>query len=117
MDAYSHTVAFDLAGNVANDAAQIGPQLLQHPVGALELLGVGIALMLDQGELAHPRIRASGSEATQLMRRMASRWTASTTAELLPQRMSPNLHTPTSASSATSAELPLTPGCSHRVQR
>jgi hypothetical protein len=75
---------------------------------------VGIALMLDQGELAHPRIRASGSEATQLMRRMASRWTASTTAELLPQRMS---HTPTSASSATSAELPLTPGCSHRVQR
>jgi len=29
----------------------------------------------------------------------------------------PNLHTPTSASSTTSAEPPLTPGCLHRVQR
>src|SRR5450631_1026284 len=45
-----------LAADVADDAAEIGPQLLQHPVGALELLGVGITLMLDQSELAHPRI-------------------------------------------------------------
>jgi hypothetical protein len=40
----------------ADNAAEIGAQLLEHPVGTLELLGVGIALMLDQGELAHPRI-------------------------------------------------------------
>src|SRR5450432_1743520 len=31
-------IALDLATDVANDAAEIGPQLLQHPVGALELL-------------------------------------------------------------------------------
>jgi hypothetical protein len=46
----------DLAANVANDAAEIGAQLLEHPVGALELLGMGITLMLDQSELADPRI-------------------------------------------------------------
>src|ERR1700742_446682 len=43
-------VAVDLSGDVADDAAQIGPKRFQGPVGALELLGVGIALMLDQGE-------------------------------------------------------------------
>jgi hypothetical protein len=37
---FEPTVTFDLAGNVANDAAEIGAQLLQHPIGALELLGV-----------------------------------------------------------------------------
>ena len=40
----------------ADNAAEIGAQLLEHPVGTLELLGVGIALMLDQGELTHPSI-------------------------------------------------------------
>lgn len=49
-------IAVDLAADVADDTAEIGAQLLQHPVGALELLGMGITLMLDQGELAHPRI-------------------------------------------------------------
>ena len=49
-------VVLDLAADVADDAAEIGAQLLQHPVGPLELLGVGIALMLNQGELAHSRI-------------------------------------------------------------
>src|ERR1700675_138807 len=49
-------VAVDLAGNVADDAAQIGPERAQRPVGALELLGMGVTLMLDQGELADPRV-------------------------------------------------------------
>jgi hypothetical protein len=49
-------VALDLAGDVADHAAEISFELLRGPVGALELLGVGIALMLDQRELAHPRI-------------------------------------------------------------
>jgi hypothetical protein len=48
--------AFDLAGNVADDTSEIGSKRPQGPVGALELLGVGIALMLDQGELAHPHV-------------------------------------------------------------
>ena len=49
-------VAVDLAGDVADDAAEIGLELAQSPVGALELLGMGVTLMLDQGELADPRI-------------------------------------------------------------
>src|SRR4030088_2292144 len=49
-------VAVDLAGNVADDAAQIGLERAQSPVGALELPGMGVTLMLDQGELADPRI-------------------------------------------------------------
>jgi len=49
-------VAFDLAGNVADDTPEIGSMRLQGALGALELLGVGVALMLDQRELADPRI-------------------------------------------------------------
>ena len=56
---FEPAVALDLAGKVADHAAGISPQLLQHPVGALELLGVGITLVLDQGELAHPCIGLS----------------------------------------------------------
>jgi len=33
-----------------------GPQRLDRLPGGLELLGVGIAAVLDQSELAHPRI-------------------------------------------------------------
>lgn len=53
---FEPAVAIDLAPNVADHAAEIGPQRLERPAGALELLGVGIALMLNQRELAHPRI-------------------------------------------------------------
>jgi hypothetical protein len=49
-------VTVDLAGNVADDAAEIGLERAQSPVGALELLGMGVTLMLDQGELADPRV-------------------------------------------------------------
>jgi len=49
-------IAVDLAGDVADDAAEIGLELAQSPVSALELLGIGVTLMLDQGELADPRI-------------------------------------------------------------
>src|SRR5450631_3551970 len=59
-------IALDLAADVANDAAEIGPQLLEHPVGALELLGVGITLVLDQGELAYPRIGLTQIHPAQL---------------------------------------------------
>src|SRR6266853_1205093 len=49
--------AVDLAGNVPDDAAEIGLELAQRPVGALELLGMGVTLMLDQSELAYLRVR------------------------------------------------------------
>src|SRR5258708_39586414 len=52
-------IAIDLAGNVADDAAEIGPELAQSPVGALELLGMGVTLMLDQGELADPACKTA----------------------------------------------------------
>src|SRR6185295_13298317 len=48
-------LASDLAGDVADSAPEICSERAQRLVGPLELLGVGIALMLDQGELAHPR--------------------------------------------------------------
>jgi hypothetical protein len=50
-------VAVDLAGDVADDAAEIGLERAQSPVGARELLGMGVTLMLDQGELADPCLR------------------------------------------------------------
>jgi hypothetical protein len=53
---FAPAVALDLATDFAYDPAEIGPQLLLHPVGVLEVLGVGITLMLNQSELAHPRI-------------------------------------------------------------
>ena len=53
---FEPAVTLDLAADVADHAVLIGPERLELPVGALEQLGVGIALILDQGELAHPRI-------------------------------------------------------------
>jgi hypothetical protein len=47
-DALQRGVAFDLAHDVARDAAEIGSDRLQRLIGALELLGVGLALMGDQ---------------------------------------------------------------------
>ena len=38
--------------DVTDDAAQIGLEPAQASVGALELMGMGIALMLDQRQLA-----------------------------------------------------------------
>ena len=49
-------IAVDLAGNVADDAAEIGLELAQGLFGAVELAGMGVALVLDEGELADPRI-------------------------------------------------------------
>jgi hypothetical protein len=51
-------VASDLASNVADDAPEISSERPQGSAGALELLGMGIALMLDQREFADPRIAA-----------------------------------------------------------
>ena len=49
-------IAGDLAPDVADGAPEIGLELAQRLVGPLELLGVGIALMLDQRQLADPHI-------------------------------------------------------------
>jgi len=49
-------VAPCLAHDVAEDPAEIGPHAAQRPVGALELLGVGVALVGHQRPLAHARI-------------------------------------------------------------
>src|SRR5207302_4848384 len=42
----------DLAADVADDAPEIGLELLQASVRPFELLGMGVALLLDQRELA-----------------------------------------------------------------
>ena len=55
-DALQFSLALDLAHDVANDPAEIGADRLQRPVGALELLGVGVALMGDQRVFADPLI-------------------------------------------------------------
>jgi hypothetical protein len=41
-DALQRGVALDLAYDVARDAAEIGADRLQRPIGALELLGVAV---------------------------------------------------------------------------
>jgi hypothetical protein len=51
-DALPFCVALDLAPDVARDPAEIGSDCLERPVGALELLGVRIALVGDQRVLA-----------------------------------------------------------------
>lgn len=38
--------SFDLAGNVTDDATEIDSERLPGPVSAIELLGVGVALMV-----------------------------------------------------------------------
>src|SRR5262245_42921894 len=48
--------ASDLSGDIADGAAEIGLELAKGLVGALELMGMGIALILNQGELAYPPI-------------------------------------------------------------
>lgn len=47
-------IAGDLATDVANGPAEIGLEPAQRLVRPLELLGVGIALMADQRQLADP---------------------------------------------------------------
>ncbi len=51
-------VRTDLAADIADDAAQLGAQGSQRLVGALELFGMGVPLMFDQGQLAHPTTRS-----------------------------------------------------------
>ena len=55
-DALQFSLALDLAHDVANDPTEIGSDRLQRPVGALELLGVGVALMSDQRMFGGPRV-------------------------------------------------------------
>lgn len=53
---FERRMAFDLAANVADDSAKLGLQCFAGAFCPLELLGVCIALLLDQGELADPCI-------------------------------------------------------------
>ena len=55
-DALQFGVAPDLAHDVARDPAEIGSDRLQRPVGALELFGVGIAVMGDQRVFTDPLV-------------------------------------------------------------
>src|SRR5262245_57655712 len=55
-DFFELGIAVDASPDVADDAAQIGLEPAQASVGALELMGMGIALMLDQRQLADARI-------------------------------------------------------------
>ena len=55
-DALQLSLALDLAHDVARDPAEIGSDRLQRPVGALELLGVRIALVGDQSMFADPLV-------------------------------------------------------------
>ena len=55
-DFFQLGIAVDASPDVADDAAQIGLEPAQTSVGALELMSMGIALMLDQCELPDPRI-------------------------------------------------------------
>ena len=65
-DRLQFLVAGVLALDVADGTAQIGLQPAQRPVGALELFGVGIALMGDQRLLADPHIGLAQVEADPL---------------------------------------------------
>ena len=47
----------DPSADVADGAPEIGLELAQSLAGPLELMSVGIALMPDEGRLAHSRIR------------------------------------------------------------
>ena len=49
-------VACNLAADITNDPAKIGPKLPQRPISAFELLGVGVPLVLHQSQLADPHI-------------------------------------------------------------
>ena len=51
-DLLQRRVALDPAHDVARHPAKVGAQRPQRPIGALELLGVGVALMGDQSALA-----------------------------------------------------------------
>ena len=58
--------ADDLAGDVADDAPEHRADAPQGSVGPLELLGVGIALVPDQRDLADPHVRLAQGHAPRL---------------------------------------------------
>jgi hypothetical protein len=50
-------MAFDLAANIADDAAELGLQGPERSLRPLELLGMRVALLFDESELADRRLR------------------------------------------------------------
>ena len=63
-DALELGASFDLALDVADHAAEIGFERAQRLVGALELMGMDVTLMLDQRMLADPRIGLAQQDAS-----------------------------------------------------
>lgn len=59
-------IARDLAPDVADDAAEIGLQGFERSPRPLELLGMGVALLLDQRELADPPVGLAQLDAMPL---------------------------------------------------
>ena len=53
---FEAVIACDPAANIADDAAKIGLQGFERPPRPLELLGMRVALLLDQREFANPPI-------------------------------------------------------------
>src|SRR5262245_10005152 len=65
-DRFQGVIAGDIAADVANDATEIGLELAKGPLGTLELMGMGIALVLDQRQLADARIALAQRHAMPL---------------------------------------------------
>ena len=63
-DVLQLSTPFDLALDVTDHAAKIGPQSAQRFVGTVELMGVRKALMLDQRMLAAPRVGLAQCDAS-----------------------------------------------------
>lgn len=90
----SESARASIVGNVADDAPEIGSERLQGPVGARELLGMNIALVLDQHEPTYPciflqcrhRITANGSRERQNETASYRRFTSRKLAVPMPSR-------------------------------
>src|SRR5499433_3987177 len=108
-DLFELGIAVDASPDVADDAAQIGLEPAQASVGALELMGMGIALMLDQRQLADPRIGLAQLD-TDMRALGLTAWHRSGTSPpsaapsyRRPRAPSPSVSSPQSASPPTSS--------------
>src|SRR3984957_16865620 len=63
---FESSIVLHLAADVADDPAEIGFQLPERPLCPVELFGMSIALLLDQRELADPRVGLTQCDAVLL---------------------------------------------------